>query len=197
MVCRIVSLPGCPGGLTRYLNCLAFATSFGQISLPGLEREKKLFLEHWDLALILCAAALPPGRSNHGQNRQRLKRRPWHKNSLRVRPLVWRVDEKSFRRRLGKIGRHQAFQHFVIFETQTHPEPLRSRARRKRLARKRLRIAKFAHKINTLDLPQVDGDDCSGSIQQFQLALMHELRRGHVAGDRVPVHLSDDHFFVR
>ena len=57
-------------------------------------------------------------------------------------------------------------------------------------------VAEFADEIDALDLAQVHGDDCAGGVQEFEFALIHELRRGHVAGDGVAVHFADDYFFV-
>ena len=108
-----------------------------------------------------------------------------------------RVHQKSLGRGLGQVGGHQSFENFAIFKSQPHPQSLRPGTRGKRLPSQRLRVAKLAHEINALDLLQVDGNYSPRGIEHFHLALVHDLRRRHVARDRVPVHLADDHFLVR
>ena len=64
-----------------------------------------------------------------------LQRSARHKDALRVRTLVRRVNQKSFRRGLGKVGGHQPFQNLAVLEPQPHPQPFRARTSSKRLAR--------------------------------------------------------------
>ena len=134
-----------------------------------------LLFEHGDLALVLAAAAwrrvAPMTASTVSDSR-----------AVRGTKMRWVFERWSggFTRNprawLDKVGGHESFEDFAIFEAQAHPETFRARAGSKRLARKRLGVAEFAHKIDSLDLAQVDGDNRPRGVQQFELAFMDELR---------------------
>src|ERR1700691_4436163 len=170
----------------------------GLSGLPvGWPAVQELLLKHGDLALVLSAAALlAASRADDGENGQRFERGAGDEDALRVGALVGRVDQESFGRGLSEVGGHEGFEDFAVFEAQADPQAFGSRTRGEGLAGERFGVAEFAYEINALDLAQVHGDDRAGSIQQFEFALVDELRRRDVAGDGVPVHLADDYFLV-
>src|SRR5205823_720236 len=67
------------------------------------------------------ASAAAPGGSDNREHCQRFQCQPRHKNSLRIRTQVRRVDQKPFADRERKIIGHHAFEHFVVLKFETHP----------------------------------------------------------------------------
>src|SRR5216683_1043406 len=152
----------------------------GQGSSP-MQYEVLLFKHRYLASIAGPALAWATGSADDGQHGQRVQCGSRNENALRVGSLIRRVHQIAFGKRLGEVGRHQAFQDLIVLEAQSHPQTFRARAGGKRLAGQRLRIAKLADEINALDLAQVDSDNVPRSIEQFQLTVLHELRRGNVA----------------
>ena len=125
------------------------------------------------------------------------ERGAWDKDSLGVRALVGRVDEKSLRGVLQQVGRHQAFENLAVFEAETDPEAFGARTRREGLARERLGFAELADKIDSLDLAEVYQDHRARRVEHLDLALIDKLRGRDISRDGIAVHLADNDFFVR
>src|SRR5207249_1159158 len=142
------------------------------------------------------ASAAAPGGSDNREHCQRFQCQPRHKNSLRIRTQVRRVDQKPFADRERKIIGHHAFKHFVVLKFQTHPSTLRAGTAGEGLARQRLGVAKFPDEIDALYIAQVNCDHIPGRIQKLEFALADVIGGRDIAVDRIPVHLSDHDFFV-
>src|SRR5882762_9258292 len=81
-----------------------------------------LLSEHRDLELVLRTTALAMGATNHREYGKRIECRPRDEDALGIRAHVGRVDQESVGSLLGKIIGHEAFDDFVIFKLQAHPE---------------------------------------------------------------------------
>src|SRR3984957_13114659 len=98
-----------------------------------------LVLKHRYLTLIVkVPTPRTPCCSDYRQYGQRLQRRAWHEDALRVRTLIRRINQKAFRRGLGKVGGHEAFKDLVVLKAQAHPQAFGSRTGSESLAGQRL-----------------------------------------------------------
>src|ERR1700690_2963230 len=93
------------------------------VANPLRSPEQTSLLKHRHLPLIFGG---PVSRTSRGadyrQHRQRLQRRTRNEDTLRVRALVGRIDQKTLRRCLSQVGGHESFEDFVILKAQPHPQ---------------------------------------------------------------------------
>src|SRR5208282_1551012 len=95
-----------------------------------------------------------------------------------------------------KVIWQNPFKNLTVFELQPHPQSLGARPSRECLAEHEVGIGKLPHKIDGLDVAQVDSDNVTGSIKQFKFPIDHKISGGDETADRVAVVLAHDNFFV-
>ena len=76
---------------------------------------------------------------------------------------------------MRQVVGQDAFDHFVVFELQAHPQAFGPGTGGEGLAEHEIGVGKLADKINGLDFSQVDGDYVAGSVEQFKFAVHHKV----------------------
>src|SRR5882757_689769 len=124
---------------------------------------------------------MPPRGPDYRQHRQRINGGSRYKNPLRIGPQVWRINQKTFGHGEAKVIRHHAFDDFVIFEFQPHPQTFRPRTAGEGLSGSGIGVAELPDEIDSLDVLQINGDYIPRCIQQLQLAFPDERSWGDIS----------------
>src|SRR5580692_2675405 len=113
------------------------------------------------------SAAMAPGCADYRKHSERFERAPWHKQALRVRPQVGRINEEALGGIQRKIVGHHAFKDFVVLEPESDPEPLGAGPSSESLAAGGVSVPEFADEIDDFDIFKIDCDHITRGIEQF------------------------------
>src|SRR5216684_2985861 len=154
------------------------------------------FVEQCRLASVFLTLFAAWGLADDRQDADFRERRAGHEKALDVGPGVRRRDEKAVGADLvGIVGQH-AFDDVVVGKFEPYPQSLGAGAGGEGLAGGASGVGKIADKVHGFDLFQVDINDFSGGIEQFQPAFHHKIGGAHVPTDGVAAQLADNHLFA-
>ncbi len=109
---------------------------------------------------------------------------------------VGRVHEESFGGILGEVVGKDAFDDVSVFEFQANPQTFGAGSGGEGLAEHEVGVGELANEIDGLDVTEIDGDDVSGGVEEFEFTVDDEVRGGDVSADGVAVVFPHDNFFM-
>jgi len=140
--------------------------------------------------------ASPVSGADYGEHGDGFEGGAGDKDALGVGTLIGWNEQKALGDLLEEVVGKEAFDDFSVFEAQANPEAVGSGTGGEGFADECFGIGKVAYEKDAFDFTQVDANDGSGGIEEFEFALMHEVCRSDVARNSVAIHFAHDNFFV-